>query len=67
MAVFDASQTAMLVDYGGFAVEFAPSTSSNDTASVVTFLERGKRTEALAKVFFADTSDDTLEVTTPHC
>ncbi len=60
MAVFNASQTPMLVDYGGFAVEVAPNGSTSVT--VISLFERGKRTE-VAKVFFADTSDDTLEVT----
>jgi hypothetical protein len=64
MAVFDASQTPMLVDYGGFAVEVAPNGSTSVT--VISLLERGKRTE-VAKVFFADTSDDTLEVTRTVC
>ena len=66
MAVFDASQTAMLIVYGGgIAVEFAPWTASNGSTSVLTFVVRGNRTE-VAKFFFADAGDDTVEVTPPH-
>lgn len=65
MAVFDASRTPMLVDYGGIAVEVAPQTPSNGSRSVISLLDHGKRTE-VGEVNFADTSDDTVEVTPPH-
>ena len=65
MAVFDASKAPMLVDYGGFAVEVAPRATSNGSTTVISLLDRRKRTE-VGKFNFADTNDDTVEVAPPH-